>query len=59
MQRLNAEINKAIADPDMRKTLGEQGVEFTGGTPEEADRFVKGEIERWATIIKTRGMSAN
>jgi tripartite-type tricarboxylate transporter receptor subunit TctC len=59
MQRLNAEVNKAIADPEMRKTLGEQGVEFTGGTPDEADRFVKGEIERWAKIIKTRGMSAN
>jgi tripartite-type tricarboxylate transporter receptor subunit TctC len=59
MQRLNAEVNKAIADPDLRKTLGEQGVEFTGGTPEEADRFVKGEVDRWAKIIKTRGMSAN
>jgi len=59
MQRLNAEVNKAIADPDLRRTLGEQGVEFTGGTSEEADAFVKGEIERWAKIIKTRGMSAN
>jgi tripartite-type tricarboxylate transporter receptor subunit TctC len=59
MQRLNAEVNKAIADPDLRKTLGEQGVEFTGGTSEDADKFVKSEIERWAKIIKTRGMSAN
>jgi tripartite-type tricarboxylate transporter receptor subunit TctC len=59
MQRLNAEVNKAIADPDLRKTLGEQGVEFTGGTAEDADKFVKSEIDRWAKIIKTRGMSAN
>ena len=59
MQRLNAEVNKAIADPEMRKSLGEQGVEFTGGTPDEADKFMKGEIERWGKIIKTRGMSAN
>jgi tripartite-type tricarboxylate transporter receptor subunit TctC len=59
MARLNAEINKAIADPELRRTLGEQGVEFTGGTPEEADKFVKGEVDRWAKIIKTRGMSAN
>jgi tripartite-type tricarboxylate transporter receptor subunit TctC len=59
MQRLNAEVNKAIADPDLRKTLGEQGVEFTGGTSEDADKFVKSEIDRWAKIIKTRGMSAN
>ena len=59
MQRLNAEVNKAIADPEMRKTLGDQGVEFTGGTSEEADKFVKSEIDRWGKIIKTRGMSAN
>ena len=59
MQRLNAEVNKAIADPELRKTLGEQGVEFTGGTSEEADKFVRAEIERWGKIIKTRGMSAN
>lgn len=59
MARLNAEVNKAIADPDLRRTLGEQGVEFTGGTPEEADRFVHSEIERWSRIIKTKGMSGN
>ena len=59
MQRLNAEVNKAVADPEMRKSLGEQGVEFTGGSPDDADKFVKGEIERWGRIIKTRGMSAN
>jgi tripartite-type tricarboxylate transporter receptor subunit TctC len=57
--RLNAEINKAIADPEVQKSLGEQGVEFTGGTPEAAEQFVHSEIERWAKIIKTRGMSGN
>jgi len=59
MQRLNAEINKAINDPELRRSLGEQGVEFTGGTPEQADAFVHNEIERWGRIIKTRGMSGN
>jgi tripartite-type tricarboxylate transporter receptor subunit TctC len=59
MARLNAEVNKAIADPDVRRTLGEQGVEFTGGSPEDADRFVRGEVERWRRIIKTKGMTGN
>mgnify|MGYP000125460125 CR=1 FL=1 len=59
LARLNAEVNKAIADPEVRKTLGEQGVEFTGGTSEDADKFVRGEVDRWGKIIKTRGMSAN
>ncbi len=59
LQRLNAEVNKAIADPDLRKGLGEQGVEFTGGSSAEADTFVHGEVTRWGQIIKTRGMTGN
>ena len=59
MQRLNAEVNKAIKDPELRATLGAQGVELTGGTLEEADAFVSGEGERWARIIKSTGMTSN
>ncbi|MEO6748463.1 MAG: tripartite tricarboxylate transporter substrate binding protein [Casimicrobiaceae bacterium] len=59
IQRLNVEVNKAITDPDLKRTLGAQGVEFAGGTPEDADKFVRSEISRWARIIKTRGMTAN
>ncbi|HEV2042204.1 MAG TPA: tripartite tricarboxylate transporter substrate binding protein [Casimicrobiaceae bacterium] len=59
VQRLNTEVNKAVKDPELRATLGAQGVELTGGTPEEADAFVNGEIERWAKIIKTTGMKGN
>ena len=51
--------NLFTADPELRKSLGEQGVEFTGGTSADADKFVRGEIDRWGKIIKTRGMSAN
>jgi tripartite-type tricarboxylate transporter receptor subunit TctC len=59
MQRLNAEVNKAIKDPELRASLGAQGVELTGGTSEEADAFVKSEVERWAKIITTTGMKGN
>jgi tripartite-type tricarboxylate transporter receptor subunit TctC len=59
LQRLNGEINKAIEDPDLRHTLGQQGVVFVGGTPEQADAFVHGEIARWAKIIKAKGMTGN
>lgn len=59
MQRLNAEVNKAIKDPELRAGLGAQGVELTGGTSEEADAFVKSEVGRWAKIITTTGMKGN
>jgi tripartite-type tricarboxylate transporter receptor subunit TctC len=59
VKRLNAEINKAMQDPELRERLGGQGVDFVGGTPEEAEKFLRGEIERWREIAKTTGMKGN
>ena len=59
VRKLNAEINKAMEEPDLRERLGSQGVDFVGGSPEEADKFVRSEIERWARVAKTTGMKGN
>jgi tripartite-type tricarboxylate transporter receptor subunit TctC len=57
--KLNTEINKAIGDPNLRERLGSQGVEFTGGTPQQAETFVRDEYERWGKVIKATGMKAD
>jgi tripartite-type tricarboxylate transporter receptor subunit TctC len=59
VRKLNAEINKASEDPELRERLGSQGVDFAGGSPDEADKFLRGEIERWARVAKTTGMKGN
>lgn len=59
VQRLNGEINKAVQDPDIRAQLGSQGVDFVGGTPTEADAFLRSEIDRWAKVVKATGMRGN
>ena len=59
VQKLNAEINKAMQDPEVRDKLGSQGVDFVGGTPEEAQKFMRSEIERWARVAKITGMKGN
>ena len=59
VQRLQSEINKAIQDPAIRAQLGSQGVDFVGGTPEQADAFLRSEIERWARVVKATGMRGN
>ena len=59
VQRLNTEINKAIQDPEIRAQLGSQGVDFVGGTPQEAATFLNSEIERWAKVVKATGMKGN
>lgn len=57
--KLNAEINKALADPEMKAKFAAQGVEFVGGTPEQAESFIRGETARWSKVIKTTGMKAD
>jgi tripartite-type tricarboxylate transporter receptor subunit TctC len=56
---LNAEVNRAIREPDVRARLGSQGVEFTGGTPGEAEAFLRAEMARWAQLAKATGMKAD
>ncbi len=50
--RLNAEINKALEQPDMRKRVAELGAIPEGGTPEHFATFIKNEMARWSALIK-------
>jgi tripartite-type tricarboxylate transporter receptor subunit TctC len=57
IDRFHGELRKALGSPDVRKTLGETiGMELLVSTPEEMDRFVAGEAERWAKVIKDNGI---
>ena len=53
--RLNAEINKAFADPALRQRLQSAGLEPAGGTPEAFAKLMADEAVKWAPIIKRTG----
>jgi tripartite-type tricarboxylate transporter receptor subunit TctC len=56
VQKLNAEISKILAMPDVREKLGKQlGMELAGGSPEELASLMKREIPRWAELVKKSG----
>jgi tripartite-type tricarboxylate transporter receptor subunit TctC len=60
VQRLHAEIAKALKMPDVQAKLGGQlGMEIVGGTPEELSALMTREIPRWAALVKKSGASAN
>ena len=50
--KLNAESNKALALPDVRKRLDELGLEVAGGSAEDFDKFIKREVDRLNRLIK-------
>ena len=57
--RLHAEIVRALTTPAVRDRFTGIGVEPGGDTPDQAQAFVLGEIERWARVIKETGTTAN
>ncbi|MEI6717812.1 MAG: tripartite tricarboxylate transporter substrate binding protein [Betaproteobacteria bacterium] len=54
--RLNTEIRKVMADPEVMKTLLAQGMEPTTSSPEELEAYIKSEITKWAEVVKLRGI---
>jgi tripartite-type tricarboxylate transporter receptor subunit TctC len=54
--RLNTEINKALAAPDLREKLLAAGIQPLGNTPEQFGSFIRSETVRYAKVIKEAGI---
>jgi tripartite-type tricarboxylate transporter receptor subunit TctC len=59
IRRLNTEINAALADPAMKKRLGDLGCAVAGGSPADFERFIAAETEKWAKVVKFAGIKAD
>ena len=56
IERINRELNRVLANPDIRKRIESFGAENLGGaTPEAADAFGAAQRARWVPIV--RGMN--
>jgi tripartite-type tricarboxylate transporter receptor subunit TctC len=56
VDRISAEAKKALADPELKKKLDDQGIVAVGSTPEEYRAFVAEEITRWRKVITDAGI---
>jgi tripartite-type tricarboxylate transporter receptor subunit TctC len=54
--RLNAEVVRILALPDVRKTLQDNGIEPGGGTPRQFGDFIGTEMVKWARVAKSAGI---
>jgi tripartite-type tricarboxylate transporter receptor subunit TctC len=50
--KLNAEINKALAAPDVQAKLAVAGIEVAGGTPAQFGQFIQSEMRKWAEVAR-------
>lgn len=55
-QRLNAELNKALASPPVVKRMQDFGMEALPGTPEQFRAMARAEARRWGEIIQKAGI---
>jgi tripartite-type tricarboxylate transporter receptor subunit TctC len=55
VQRLQQEVAKVLAMPDVNKTLVDQGYQVVGNTPAEFGAYIREEQEKWGAVIRATG----
>jgi tripartite-type tricarboxylate transporter receptor subunit TctC len=55
VDRLNGEITRIVSSPEVRSEWAKQGAVPMTMTPEEFDKYLRQDIEKWARIVKISG----
>jgi tripartite-type tricarboxylate transporter receptor subunit TctC len=59
VERLHAEIARALGDEEIRRRLDALGNEVSGMGPDDFARFVEQEVTRWADVVRRAGVQIN
>jgi tripartite-type tricarboxylate transporter receptor subunit TctC len=60
IERMHAEVRKALELPDVRKTLTETlGMDIVAASPDATQKFIIGEMQRWAKVVKENQVKAD
>jgi len=55
IDKVNAEVNRALADPKMRERLAELGGKAIAGTPEDFGKVIAAETAKWREVVISSG----
>src|SRR5712671_3222699 len=58
VDRLNKQVNAALDDASMKKRLADLGCLVFAGSPADFGKFIAGETEKWAKVIRAAGIKA-
>lgn len=59
VEKINAELNKALASDDVKQVFAQQGVEAVGGSVEDFGRFFQAQMDKWSKVIRDNGIKAD
>ncbi len=55
VDKLNAEVNKILARPDLKENWAKQGATPMVMSPAEFETYLKADIDKWANVVKVSG----
>jgi tripartite-type tricarboxylate transporter receptor subunit TctC len=56
VHRLNGEVRRALAEPELQRRFAEVSLSIAPGSPEQLDAFIASEVIRWAEVIRRAGV---
>jgi len=56
IDKLNAQINEGLKTPELKAALARVSNEPVGGTPQDFANMIKGDIDKWAPVVKALGL---
>ncbi len=59
IDKINVEVNRALADPKMRERLAALGGVPIGGTPEDFGKVIASETDKWAKVVAASGATVD
>ena len=58
MTRMHVEVTKALRSPAMQQQFDQQALTVTASSPEEFQKFLVNEVERWARVVRDNRIKA-
>ena len=59
IQKLNVELNRALALPQVREKLAAQGLDVLGGTPQQFATVIRADFDKWSRVVKAANIKAD
>jgi tripartite-type tricarboxylate transporter receptor subunit TctC len=59
VEKLNKEINAALADPKMKARFADMGGTVLPGSPADFGKLIADETEKWGKVVKFAGLKAD